>query len=230
MSILKVINIKKHFYDGSRILEVLKGIDLTVEGGESIAIMGASGSGKSTFLHLVGALDRPTEGSITLDGKNYDKMNSYQLADIRNRRIGFIFQFHHLLPEFTALENVVIPTLMKNDSGSTFDAMHDKARAILKKVGMGDRLHHRPVKLSGGEQQRVALCRALINEPLLVLADEPTGDLDLATGDEVIDVIWKHTVDAGRSLIMVTHNPDIAARADRVLELRDGLLHNIEKT
>ncbi len=224
MSLLTIKKLKKSFYDGPRVLEILKGIDLEVGSGESIAIMGASGAGKSTLLHLIGGLDQPTEGEILLDGISYRNLSHRQIADVRNHKIGFIFQFHYLLPEFTALENVLIPALI-NQKGKKAEEGRKRARALLEQVGLGERLTHRPAKLSGGEQQRVALCRALINDPLFVLADEPTGDLDIATGDEMINIIWEQTVGRKKSLIIVTHNPDIAARADKIYHLFDGLLH-----
>ena len=229
LSLLSVTGLKKSFYDGSSVLEVLKSIDLSVQAGESIAIMGASGAGKSTLLHLIGALDRPTAGEIVLDGVSFKSLSSRQLADVRNSRIGFIFQFHHLLPEFTAHENVFMPALINTTKYGDFNKISDKARSLLDQVGLTERLNHRPAKLSGGEQQRVALCRALMNDPLLVLADEPTGDLDLTTGDEMIKVIWRNTVEQNRTLIIVTHNPDIALRADRIFHLQFGSLHLMQK-
>lgn len=230
MSVLKAIALKKFFYDGPRVLEVLKKIDLEVKAGESVAIMGASGAGKSTLLHLLGALDQPTAGEIILDKVSYASLNSRELAEVRNKKIGFIFQFHYLLPEFTALENVMIPALINNRKRKGSNEIRAKAIELLEQVGLGERLNHRPAKLSGGEQQRVALCRALINEPLVVLADEPTGDLDLATGEEMIQLIWEHTVGKGKSLVIVTHNPEIARRADKVFHLHQGVLHLVEKT
>lgn len=230
MSVLKAIALKKFFYDGPRVLEVLKKIDLEVKAGESVAIMGASGAGKSTLLHLLGALDQPTAGEIILDKVSYASLNSRELAEVRNKKIGFIFQFHYLLPEFTALENVMIPALINNRKRKGGNEIRAKAIDLLEQVGLGERLSHRPAKLSGGEQQRVALCRALINEPLVVLADEPTGDLDLATGEEMIQLIWEHTVGKGKSLVIVTHNPEIARRADKVFHLHQGVLHLVEKT
>ena len=163
MTILKIAGLKKSFYDGPRVLEVLKGIELTVHRGESIAIMGASGAGKSTLLHLIGALDRPTAGEILLDNLDYRNLNSRQLAELRNKKIGLIFQFHYLLPEFTALENVLIPTLMNVPIRRDLEELRAKARTLLEQVGLSERLHHRPAKLSGGEQQRVAL--SLMNPP-----------------------------------------------------------------
>jgi lipoprotein-releasing system ATP-binding protein len=220
-SVLEAIEVKKHFSDAHRVLEVLKGVNLCVQKGESIAIAGVSGAGKSTLLHLLGALDRPTAGTIILAGHNYNDLKDKELAQIRNRRVGFIFQFHHLLAEFSALENVMIPSLI---NGSPREEVTKRAKLLLEEVGLGERLNHRPAKLSGGEQQRVALTRALVNDPDIVLADEPTGDLDLNTGAEMINLIWAHTVERGKSLVIVTHDPEIASKAHRIYRLHNGIL------
>ena len=220
-SVLEAIEVKKNFSDAHRVLEVLKGVNLCVQKGESIAIAGVSGAGKSTLLHLLGALDRPTAGTIILAGHNYNDLKDKELAQIRNRRVGFIFQFHHLLAEFSALENVMIPSLI---NGSPREEVTKRAKLLLEEVGLGERLNHRPAKLSGGEQQRVALTRALVNDPDIVLADEPTGDLDLSTGAEMINLIWAHTVERGKSLVIVTHDPEIASKAHRIYRLHNGIL------
>jgi len=220
-SVLEAIEVKKNFSDAHRVLEVLKGVNLCVQKGESIAIAGVSGAGKSTLLHLLGALDRPTAGTIILAGHNYNDLKDKELAQIRNRRVGFIFQFHHLLAEFSALENVMIPSLI---NGSPREEVTKRAKLLLEEVGLGERLNHRPAKLSGGEQQRVALTRALVNDPDIVLADEPTGDLDLNTGAEMINLIWAHTVERGKSLVIVTHDPEIASKAHRIYRLHNGIL------
>jgi len=220
-SVLEAIEVKKHFSDAHRVLEVLKGVNLCVQKGESIAIAGVSGAGKSTLLHLLGALDRPSAGTIILAGHNYNDLKDKELAQIRNRRVGFIFQFHHLLAEFSALENVMIPSLI---NGSPREEVTKRAKLLLEEVGLGERLNHRPAKLSGGEQQRVALTRALVNDPDIVLADEPTGDLDLNTGAEMINLIWAHTVERGKSLVIVTHDPEIASKAHRIYRLHNGIL------
>ena len=220
-SVLEAIEVKKNFSDAHRVLEVLKGVNLCVQKGESIAIAGVSGAGKSTLLHLLGALDRPSAGTIILAGHNYNDLKDKELAQIRNRRVGFIFQFHHLLAEFSALENVMIPSLI---NGSPREEVTKRAKLLLEEVGLGERLNHRPAKLSGGEQQRVALTRALVNDPDLVLADEPTGDLDLNTGAEMINLIWAHTVERGKSLVIVTHDPEIASKAHRIYRLHNGIL------
>lgn len=220
-SVLEAIEVKKNFFDAHRVLDVLKGVNLRVQKGESIAIIGVSGAGKSTLLHLLGALDRPTAGTIILAGHNYNDLKDKELAQIRNRRVGFIFQFHHLLAEFSALENVMIPSLI---NGSPREEVTKRAKLLLEEVGLGERLNHRPAKLSGGEQQRVALTRALVNDPDLVLADEPTGDLDLSTGAEMINLIWAYTVERGKSLVIVTHDPEIASKAHRIYRLHNGIL------
>ncbi|MBN1903313.1 ABC transporter ATP-binding protein [Candidatus Sumerlaeota bacterium] len=241
-NLLSAKGVTKCYKSGARILEVLKGVNIDIKKGEAAAIIGASGAGKSTLLHILGALDRPDAGKISLEGVEYLSMNSENLADLRNKKIGFIYQFHHLLPEFTALENVMIPGMIRmNGSGmnilshlwsllhptfksAAFKEIRQRAEQILKEVGLEERSAHRPAKLSGGEQQRVALARALINNPELVLADEPTGNLDLSTGDKVFDVIMERTVQSGKTLILVTHNPDLAARVGMIYHLKNGAL------
>lgn len=219
--IICAADVEKHYRDGERLLRVLRGASLEVFPGEIVSIVGASGSGKSTFLHLLGALDRATAGSIIFNGRDYRSLSNAELAALRNRSIGFIFQFHHLLAEFTALENAVIPGLI---AGHSFHALAEKARERLQALGLGERLQHRPAKLSGGEQQRLALARALTNEPELILADEPTGNLDAESAAAVIDLLWNNVRDNGRALVIVTHDPEIARRADRCLRLREGRL------
>jgi len=219
--LLAARQVTKSYRDGERTLDVLKGADFHIHRGEYVAIVGQSGSGKSTMLHLLGALDRPTSGTISLDDQPYESLNSRQLARLRATRVGFIYQFHHLLPEFTALENVFLPGMVAR---RPTPVIIERATAMLQKVGLGERLYHRPVKLSGGEQQRVALARALMNDPVLVLADEPTGDLDQKTGREVMDFVLGQTVAEGRSLVIVTHDPEVAARANRVYSLEGGQL------
>lgn len=219
--ILKAENVEKHYRDGERLLKVLRGASLEVYAGEIVSIVGASGSGKSTLLHLLGALDRATSGTILFRGRDYSTMSNAELAALRNRSIGFIFQFHHLLSEFSARENVIIPGLIAGRPQDELTALADRR---LSELGLSDRLHHRPAKLSGGEQQRVALARALINDPDLVLADEPTGNLDAESAATVIDLLWNNVRDNHRALVIVTHDPEIARRADRCLRLRDGRL------
>lgn len=219
--VLEARNVARSYYDGTRVLQVLRDVNLQVQRGEAVSIVGASGAGKSTLLHLLGALDRATSGTILLNGADISKLNGVQLAELRNTSIGFVFQFHHLLAEFTALENVIMPGLILREEVSQ---LRRRAIDMLESLGLGDRLTHRPAKLSGGEQQRVSLARALINNPLLILADEPTGNLDVESAGTVIDLLWEKTKASGRSLVIVTHEPEIAHRADRCLRLRDGKL------
>ena len=219
--LLSVRGVVKTYHDGDRILEVLRGIDLTLKRGETAAIIGSSGAGKSTLLHILGALDLPSAGEIELMGRNFAKLSERSLAELRARSVGFIYQFHHLLPEFSALENVLAPGLILR---TPYAKMLERAAQLLDSAGLKDRIHHRPARLSGGEQQRVALARALMNNPDLVLADEPTGNLDQETGRMVMDLIWDQTAGQGRSLIIVTHDPAIARRAHRVFKLDQGRL------
>jgi ABC-type lipoprotein export system ATPase subunit len=209
----------KNYVIGNRTLEVLRGIDLTVERGEFLALRGASGAGKSTLLHLLGGLDLPSAGEIRFDGANLRSLSARALAQLRNRRVGFIFQAYHLLPELNAVENVTLPARMARVAPSEATA---RATDLLKRVGLGDRLEHRPYELSGGEQQRVAIARALVNAPDLILADEPTGNLDSHTGAEIIELLLSLRAERQATFIMATHDAGIAARAPRVLELVDG--------
>ena len=204
---------------GRRFLEVLRGIDLVVQRGDLLAIRGASGAGKSTLLHLLGGLDTPNAGDIRFDGQDLATMTPLALAEFRNRRIGFIFQAYHLLPELDTLENAVLPARIGHLSPLEAET---RARDLLARVGLGDRLDHRPYELSGGEQQRVAIARALVNQPDLILADEPTGNLDSHTGEEIIELLCALRVETKATLIIVTHDSKIAARAPRMLELVDG--------
>lgn len=199
-------------------LEVLKDVSLEVVRGEFVALQGASGSGKSTLLSLLAGLDRPTVGEITLDGQRLDRLAQAPLARVRRDKVGFVFQSFHLVPSLTVLENVQLPMAFRGRGFSN----DDKARSLLDGVGLAQRADFLPGKLSGGEKQRVAIARALINDPLVVFADEPTGNLDSINGRRVLEVLEKHTVHAGRSLVLVTHDPDIAARAHRRLHLHDG--------
>jgi lipoprotein-releasing system ATP-binding protein len=205
-------------------LEVLSGLDLAVYPGEMVAVVGESGTGKSTLLHLLGALDRPTAGTVRFRGKDVFTQPDEALAAFRNRALGFVFQFHHLLPEFTALENVAMPALI---AGQRLDAARPRAAELLALLGLADRAEHRPGQLSGGEQQRVAVARALMNRPGLVLADEPTGNLDTRTAERLHDELRRLASMHEQAFVVVTHNPALAALADRVLELRDGRLHDV---
>jgi len=218
---VQATGLAKTYQDGLRRVEVLRGIDLAVEPGEMVAIVGPSGSGKSTLLHLLGALDRPTQGSVAIGGQALEGLSGAKLAAFRNRTIGFVFQFHQLLPDFTALENVMLPGRI---AGRDPRAVHDHARELLCEVRLEDRLHFFPNQLSGGERQRVALCRALALEPPLLLADEPTGNLDPASGDHVFGLLLEMQARHRTTGILVTHNPEIAGRCSRVLELADGTL------
>jgi lipoprotein-releasing system ATP-binding protein len=219
--LLEARGVTKDFRDANRVLRVLRGIDLELARGDAVAVIGPSGAGKSTLLHILGGIDRPTNGSVVVEGTDLSGLSDRALAHFRNRTVGFIFQFHHLLAEFSALENVLIPGLIAGENGT---ALRERAAELLTAIGLGERLTHRPAKLSGGEQQRVALARALINQPALILADEPTGNLDKETGETVIDLLWRMTVGAGRTLLIVTHDAGIATRAGRTLRLHEGRL------
>ena len=205
-------------------LHILRGVDFTLNWGEAVAIVGASGSGKSTLLHLLGALDRPSEGSVQVGGTDVATLSDEAAAKLRNMRIGFVFQFHHLLRDFNALENVMVPALIRGDST---EAAKSRAAELLGQVGLGARLAHKPRELSGGEQQRVAVARALVNEPYILLADEPTGDLDTATSRDVQDLLFEMKERHGVALVVVTHNRELASKAERVLRLREGVLDNV---
>jgi lipoprotein-releasing system ATP-binding protein len=212
-------NLSKSFQHMGRTLEVLRGIDLNIYPGEILCIVGPSGAGKSTLLHCIGTLDLPTSGRIRLAGDELTTLGGTRLASIRNRTIGFVFQFHHLLPEFDALENVMMPGLIL---GKSKRDLEKRASALLEEVGLGHRGTHRPGELSGGEQQRVAVARALLLDPKLVLADEPTGNLDSATSDAIHDLFFQINRDHGTTIVVVTHNPAFAQRMPRVVHMRDG--------
>lgn len=205
-------------------VDVLKGVTLAIRAGETLAVMGASGSGKSTLLHCLGALDRPSGGQVLFKGSDLYALSASARTELRATKLGFVFQSYHLLPELDLLENVMLPALARRGALARRSALEKRARELLESVGLGERIPHRPTELSGGEQQRAALARALMNEPELVLADEPTGNLDSATGDQVLDHLFRLTRDRGHTLVMVTHNAEIAARCDRTLILRDGKL------
>jgi lipoprotein-releasing system ATP-binding protein len=222
--LVTVQNVTKTFEHEGRSLEVLKGIDLEIGSGEMVTIVGPSGAGKSTLLHLIGTLDLPTEGRILYGGRDVTQLGSSDLAEFRNRSIGFVFQFHHLLPEFTALENVMMPGLIQGRR-----RMEDRARQLLDEVGLSERLTHRPGELSGGEQQRVALARALLMEPKLVLADEPTGNLDSQTSDSVQSLIFDLNQRHGITFLIVTHSRDFAAMMPRQVSMKDGLIDSDER-
>jgi len=224
-ALLEVRGLRRRFRSGDvGWLDVLLGLDLTLARGEVVAIAGTSGSGKSTLLHLLGALDRPTSGEIVLDGMPYGTLRDDALAALRARKLGFVFQFHHLLREFSALENAMMPLRIAG-----WDAQRARSRAeeVLAEVGLAGRMTHRPAALSGGEQQRCAVARALVHEPVLVLADEPTGNLDHGSGETVADVLFRLARELETSVVLVTHNRRLARRADRVLLLREGRLEPV---
>ena len=216
---IRISGLYKTFKIGENNLTVLKGIDLEIRRGELLAIMGASGAGKSTLLHIVGLLDRPTQGTVLFEGQNLFQLSEAAQAEFRNKRIGFVFQFHHLLPEFTALENACMPALIQRRSPADVEA---DAIALLNEVGLGERLHHKPGELSGGEQQRVAVARALMQRPDLVLADEPTGNLDTHTGEALFALMRDLNKSRGTTFVIVTHNEKLSAQADRIVHMQDG--------
>jgi lipoprotein-releasing system ATP-binding protein len=218
-------DVKKSFQHMGRTLDVLRGIDLTIHAGEMVGIIGQSGAGKSTLLHCIGTLDLVTAGSITIAGEELTTMPGARLADLRNRTIGFVFQFHHLLPEFNALENVLMPGLIQ---GRSRREMEGRATALLEEVGLKERLLHRPGELSGGEQQRVALARALVLEPKLLLADEPTGNLDSRTSEQIHQLFYSVNEQRKTTIVIVTHNAALAAGMPRVITLRDGRVEKDE--
>ena len=218
-ALVTIEDLRKSFQHMGRTLDVLKGIDLTIYAGQILAIVGQSGAGKSTLLHCMGTLDLPSSGRIRLGAEELTTMSGSRLAAVRNRDIGFVFQFHHLLPEFTALENVMVPGLIQ---GRPRREMEKRAQALLEEVGLGNRASHRPGELSGGEQQRVAVARALALDPKLVLADEPTGNLDSATSDAIHDLFFQINREHGTTIVVVTHNAAFAESMPRVVRMLDG--------
>jgi lipoprotein-releasing system ATP-binding protein len=219
--ILACDGVHKHFEEAGQRLEVLRGVELQVRAGETLAIIGASGSGKTTLLQILGGLDLPTRGTVRLMGLAFAELSDAARGDLRNRALGFVYQFHHLLPEFSALENVAMPLLVRRTSAA--DARRE-AHWFLERVGLGQRLTHRPSQLSGGERQRAAVARALVTRPKLVLADEPTGNLDGRNAESVLELMLELNRELGTSLVLVTHSSEIAARMQRVLTLQDGQL------
>ena len=220
-SILQCQNLTMRYAQGGLDVEVLKGVNFSINKGERVAIMGASGSGKSTLLHLLGGLEKPTGGKVILDGTDLDKVGGKQLASLRNRSLGFIYQFHHLLGEFTVLENVAMPLLIGGQSVA--EARHD-ATKLLQRVGLGHRVEHKPGEISGGERQRAAVARALINKPGVVLADEPTGNLDSKTAEDVFQLMLELNQELNVSFLIVTHDHDLAGKMGRVLHMEDGVI------
>ena len=219
MAILQAINLKKTYHLQKLSIEVLKGVDISVNKGELVAVVGPSGAGKSTLLHILGALDRPTIGQVLIDGEDVFSRNETELAQFRNKTIGFVFQFHHLLPEFTALENVLIPGMIARKPKST---LIDSATSLLTRIGLAHRLHHKPGELSGGEQQRVAIARALINSPKLILADEPSGNLDRKNAQSLHELMAHLSESEHITFIIVTHNEELAKISHKLLHIKDG--------
>ena len=219
--LIEVQELTKVYGMGAATVHALDGINLTIEEGEFVAIMGPSGSGKSTLMNILGCLDRPTDGRYWLGGEDVSRLNRAQLAGIRNRQIGFVFQSYNLLPRSTALKNVMLPLLYSRNGRRSASEREKLAREALEAVGLGDRTDHRPNEMSGGEQQRVAIARALVNDPLLILADEPTGNLDTNSSQEIVDIL--HGLhERGRTIAMITHEPELAKQAQRIVFLRDG--------
>jgi putative ABC transport system ATP-binding protein len=225
-SLIQMEGVTKTYDAGEIAVHALQGIDLQIEGGQMVAIIGPSGSGKSTLMHILGCLDAPTSGTYCLEGRDVDELSSFQLAAIRNQKVGFVFQTFNLLPKASLLRNVELPLLYAGVAGAE---RKDLARAALDKVGLGDRAKHRPAELSGGQRQRAAIARALVNEPSLILADEPTGNLDSKTGLEILKIFDRMHA-RGETIVIVTHDPNIAERCERVVQIVDGRIEDDRRT
>lgn len=224
MPLLEAIKISKSYTDMPEPVRVLDDLDFSLDKGELAGIFGASGSGKSTFLHILGGLDRPSSGKVMIEGLSLEEMNSVEVARFRNKKIGFVFQFYHLLPEFTALENVMLPALISGEARGT---AKKRALSALQSVGLTGRANHRPAMLSGGEQQRTAIARSAVMSPDVILADEPTGNLDTATGERIFEYLVNLNRQMGIALVIVTHNRDLLGRCPKAFELKGGILHQI---
>jgi len=219
--VLEAKNLKKVFKTEGQEVEALKGVNLKVQKGKMVAIMGPSGSGKSTLLHLLGTIDKPTEGKVFIDGEDVYNLPEKKLAKLRNKKIGFVFQFHHLLPEFTAVENVMMPSLL---AGEPEKKAKEKAVSLLKRLGLENRLNHKPSQLSGGQQQRVAIARAVINKPIVILADEPTGNLDSENSQKVMEIFKELNKQYSVSIVIATHDEEVAGFCDEIRYMKDGIL------
>lgn len=219
--IIQATGICKSYKQSKKTLEILKGIDIEIDEGEFVSIVGPSGAGKSTLLHILGGLDQPNTGTVILDNENVYRLKDEARAKLRNRKIGFVFQFYHLLPEFTAIENVMLPLLVREDKINT-KKFEQKSKELLEQVGLGNRLDHKPNQLSGGEQQRVAIARALVNDPKIIFSDEPTGNLDSQSGNEIIELLMELNKKNKQTLVIVTHDDNIARFSSRVIRMKDG--------
>jgi len=222
--VLDAQNIEKSFTDGKSTVDVIKGISLQIKAGEFVSIVGSSGSGKSTLLHILGGLDRPSAGQVMVNGRRFDNLSEAERGYVRNENLGFVYQFHHLLPEFTALENVAMPLMLRKSV--KFKEAKQQAEYLLERVGLTHRLTHQPGELSGGERQRVALARAVVTKPKLMMADEPTGNLDRKTADKIFELLTELRSEFNMAMLIVTHDEQLAHSADRILHMRDGLWMN----